>query len=73
MYPPLQSRKCNRPSVPSKGLKVLDAKLPKLPFFRKNTPKRYFGVETGDFNLFVRLIPKCDSQRQSFTKTVTNC
>ena len=46
---------------------------PKLPFFRKNTPKRYFGVETGDFYSFVRPIPKCDSQRQSFIKTVTNC
>ena len=46
---------------------------PKLPFFRKNTPRRYFGAETGDFNLFVRPIPKYDCQRQSFTKTVTDC
>ena len=42
----------------------------KLPFFRKNTPQVYFG-ETGDFNLFVRPIPKYNLLRQSFTNTIT--
>ena len=44
----------------------------KLPFFRKNTPKRNFAVKTGDFNLFVRSTPKYNFQRHYFTNAVTH-
>ena len=46
---------------------------PKLPFCCNDTPKMYFAAETGDFNLYVRPIPKYNFQRQSFTNAVTQC
>ena len=42
-----------------------------------NKAQGHFGVETGDFNLYARPIPKCGQwgliggQRQPFTNTVT--
>ena len=65
-HPPVQSRTCNGPILPSKGITILD--VPVHPVFRINKTKMYF-VETGDFNLYVRPIPKCDVQRQSFTQS----
>ena len=65
-HPPLQSRPCNRPILPSKGLKILNVPI------HLHT-KKHFAAETGDLNLCVRPIPKYDFQRQSFTNKVTQC
>ena len=63
-HSPLQSQTCNRPSLPPKWLKMNDVPIPLSCHFSAKT-------HHGNFNLFVRLIPKYDLQRQSFTNTVT--
>ena len=60
----LKSRTCNRPSLPPKGPKIIDASIPLSYHFSVKTHQNW------DFNLLVRLIPKYDLQRQSFTNTV---
>ena len=50
-HPPLQSRKCNRPILPPKRLKILDVPIHQSCHFLQEHAKRLFAAETGDFNL----------------------
>ena len=66
--PLLQSRACNRLSLPPKVYKIhLGGH-----FFHKNSLQQYFSAKTKGYNQFLRLIPKNDLQCQSFTNAVTH-
>ena len=64
----LQSRTCNRPSLPPKGYKIHLS----CHFFYKNSLQQYFAAKTKCYNQCLRLIPKNDLHCQSFTNRVTH-